>query len=205
MKIVKRKIAELIESEYNPRQLTTEQHKQLTDSLMRFGIVDPVIVNKHAERLDIIVGGHQRTKVWSEMGNATIPTVEVDLTPDKEKELNVRLNKNTGQFDFDMLASHFDTSDLVEWGFDEKDLQLGEDDGQPIDAQVEFSEFIGEENNYVVLYFDNELDWLSAQTHFEIKSVFAKRSNGKEWSKGVGRVVNGGKYLKELRDGKREI
>jgi len=43
-----------------------------------------------------------------------VPCVEVDLTPEKEKELNVRLNKNTGQWDWDALANHFDVGELLE-------------------------------------------------------------------------------------------
>jgi hypothetical protein len=122
MKIVNRKIKELIGAEYNPRELTKDQYKQLKDSLLRFGVVDPVIVNKHPDRDNIIIGGHQRSKVWGDMGNESIPTVELSLTLDKEKELNVRLNKNTGQFDMDMLANNFDTEDLIEWGFENKEL-----------------------------------------------------------------------------------
>jgi DNA modification methylase len=122
MKIKDRKIKDLIRAEYNPRELTKDQHNQLKDSLQRFGMVDPVVVNINEERKDIIIGGHQRTKVWEELGNKEIPTVELDLTLEQEKELNVRLNKNTGQFDMDMLANHFDTDDLIEWGFDEGEL-----------------------------------------------------------------------------------
>ncbi len=122
MNIIERNVKELIGAEYNPRELTDKQHKQLRDSLTRFGIVDPVIVNNHPDRKDIIIGGHQRTRVWEEMGNDTIPTVELSLTLDQEKELNVRLNKNTGQFDMDMLANFFDTDGLIEWGFDEGEL-----------------------------------------------------------------------------------
>lgn len=127
MKIVERKIDDLIGAEYNPRELTDKQYKDLKDSLKRFGIVDPVIVNKHPERMDIIIGGHQRSKVWKDLGNDTISTVEVELTPEKEKELNVRLNKNTGQFDMDALANYFEQDDLIEWGFDEGEL-VGFDD-----------------------------------------------------------------------------
>lgn len=141
MKIVKRKIKDLIHAEYNPRELTKEQHQKLKDSLLRFGIVDPVIVNKHPDRKDIIVGGHQRTKVWAELGNDTIETVEVELDYNKEKELNVRLNKNTGQFDMDMLANHFDQEELIEWGFDDGEL-VGFDD--VMDGEVSEDEFEGE-------------------------------------------------------------
>ena len=119
MKIKDRPISELIFAEYNPRELTSDQHQQLKDSLTRFGIVDPVIVNTHKDRKDIIVGGHQRTKVWKEMGNKEIPTIEVKLNPEKERELNIRLNKNSGQWDWAALTEHFDSTDLVKWGFEE--------------------------------------------------------------------------------------
>jgi len=128
MKIKNRKITDLIRAEYNPRELTKDQHNQLTDSLKRFGLVDPIIVNVHKDRKNILVGGHQRMKVWEELGNETIPTVEVNLTLDKEKELNVRLNKNTGKFNLDLLLEHFDTSELIEWGFDEYEFPSSEEE-----------------------------------------------------------------------------
>ena len=129
MKIVTKNIGDLIEAEYNPRQLTKEQFQQITDSIKRFGIVDPIIVNKNKERKNIIVGGHQRVKVAGSLGFKEIPCVEVDLTPDKERELNVRLNKNTGEWDWDELANHFDVSELIDWGFDDKDLAFFDLDG----------------------------------------------------------------------------
>ena len=129
MKIVTKKIGDLIEAEYNPRQLTKEQFQQITDSIKRFGIVDPIIVNKNKERKNIIVGGHQRVKVAGSLGFKEIPCVEVDLTPDKERELNVRLNKNTGEWDWDELANHFDVSELIDWGFNDKDLAFFDKQG----------------------------------------------------------------------------
>ncbi|MBG7630634.1 MAG: DNA modification methylase [Bacteroidetes bacterium] len=126
MQIKTRKISDLIRAEYNPRELTKEQQNQLTDSLKRFGLVDPIIVNTHKDRKNILVGGHQRMKVWESMGNETIPTVEVNLNLEKEKELNVRLNKNTGQFDMELIQEHFETDDLIEWGFDADELEFFE-------------------------------------------------------------------------------
>jgi len=130
MEIVNKSISELIEAEYNPRRLTKDQYKQLKDSLLRFGVVDPVLVNINEDRKNIIIGGHQRTKVWSDLGNDSIPCVELDLSLEQEKELNVRLNKNTGEFDFDMLANYFNEDELIEWGFDsfEFDTQVSEED-----------------------------------------------------------------------------
>ena len=119
-------VKNLIFAEYNPRELTKDQHQDLKDSITRFGFVDPLIVNTHKERKNILVGGHQRLKIAKELGYKDVPCVEVDLTPDKEKELNVRLNKNTGQWDWDALANHFDVGELLEWGFSEDELQFTE-------------------------------------------------------------------------------
>ena len=123
-------VSNLIFAEYNPRELTKDQHQDLKDSITRFGFVDPLIVNTHKERKNILVGGHQRLKIAKELGYKDVPCVEVDLTPDKEKELNVRLNKNTGQWDWDALANHFDVGELLEWGFSEDELQFTEPEVQ---------------------------------------------------------------------------
>ena len=125
MKVVKRKISELIPADYNPRRLTEEQEKHLTESLTEFGLVDPVIVNMNSERKNIIIGGHQRLKVWQKLGNKEIDCVELDLSIEKEKELNIRLNANTGEWDIDLLTSEWDRFELEEWGVDiewEEDL-----------------------------------------------------------------------------------
>tara|TARA_R100001530_G_C4321449_1_gene155987 strand:+ start:134 stop:580 length:447 start_codon:yes stop_codon:yes gene_type:complete len=122
MKVKIKNIQDLIFADYNPRILTKDQHKDLTDSLTRFGFVDPVIININSSRKNMIIGGHQRTRVWKSMGHKTVPCVELDLTIDQEKELNVRLNKNVGSWDHDMLANNFDLDELKEWGFDDKDF-----------------------------------------------------------------------------------
>jgi len=131
MKVVERSISELIPAEYNPRQLSSEQREHIAASLKRFGFVDPVIVNTHPDRENIIIGGHMRTRVAKEeLGFTEVPCVELSLTLDQEKELNIRLNKNSGSWDFDALANHFDVDDLTDWGFElgELDLDIGEDE-----------------------------------------------------------------------------
>jgi len=124
--IVNYQESDLIFAEYNPRELTKDQHQDLKDSITRFGFVDPLIVNTHKERKNILVGGHQRLKIAKELSYSEVPCVEIELTPDKEKELNVRLNKNTGQWDWDSLANYFDAGELLEWGFTEDELQFSE-------------------------------------------------------------------------------
>ena len=121
-KIVQKDISSLIFAEYNPRQLSKDDYKSIKDSISRFGLVDPIIVNKHKDRKNIIVGGHQRIRIAKDLKFDKVPCVEVDLPYDKERELNVRLNKNTGSFDFDILADMFDMDELIDWGFTEDEL-----------------------------------------------------------------------------------
>jgi len=126
IKIVK--IDDLIFAEYNPRSLSKDQYKNLKNSITRFGLVDPIIVNSNEKRKNIVIGGHQRLKIAKEMGIVDIPTVEVNLTLEKERELNIRLNQNTGAWDWDSLANNFDIDDLMNWGFDEIELQCFNDE-----------------------------------------------------------------------------
>ena len=123
-KIISKDIDSLIFAEYNPRQLTKDQYKHLKDSIDRFGLVDPIIVNKNKDRKNIIVGGHQRVKLAKDMNIKEVPVLEVDLTYDRERELNVRLNANTGEWDTDILANMFDIDELQDWGFDDIDLKI---------------------------------------------------------------------------------
>jgi len=140
MKIIERNPKDLIPASYNPRQLSIEEHQQISASLKRFGFVDPIIVNINKDRKDIIIGGHQRTRVALEMGMELVPTVELDLTLEREKELNVRLNKNSGSWDYDVLGNEFDTADLLAWGFEEGELDFFEDEEDPEVEEDDFDE-----------------------------------------------------------------
>ena len=139
MKIIKRKIKDLVRAEYNPRKINKIQEIDLRESLIRFGLVDPIIINVNKERKNIVIGGHQRIKIWAELGNNDIECNELNLTLDKERELNIRLNKSGGSFDDDLIKEFFEYEELTEWGFtpdelfepDEKTNGLIEDDEIP--------------------------------------------------------------------------
>jgi len=124
VKIVNRKPGELNAAEYNPRELTEKQHADLTASIEEFGLVDPIIVNKHAKRMDVIIGGHQRVRIATELGHKTVPTVEVKLDEKRERELNIRLNKNVGQWDWDVMVQHFEVQQIEAWGFEKEEIDL---------------------------------------------------------------------------------
>jgi DNA modification methylase len=123
MKIELIKIDKLKPARYNPRQISTKQYKDLKESIVSFGLVDPIIVNKDMT----VIGGHQRLKICKELTFIDIDCVILDLSKEQERELNIRLNKNTGTFDMDILANEFDIDQLVDWGFKHIDLDINID------------------------------------------------------------------------------
>ena len=123
MKIELIKIDKLKPARYNPRQISTKQYKDLKESITKFGLVDPIIVNKDMT----VIGGHQRLKICKELTFIDVDCVILDLSKEQERELNIRLNKNTGDFDIDILANEFDIDELTDWGFKHIDLDLNID------------------------------------------------------------------------------
>ena len=115
-------VKDLSPAEYNPRKWSKEAEKQLKESITNYGIVDPLLVNSAEERKNIVIGGHFRLSVIKELGIENVPVVYISI-PDieKEKELNIRLNKNTGEFDWDILAK-FDEKFLATIGFSSEEL-----------------------------------------------------------------------------------
>ena len=104
MQIEKLKTEQLIPSDYNPRKDLKPgdpEYDKLKRSIEQFGYVEPVIWNKTTGR---VVGGHQRLKVLIDMGITEVDCVVVELPEDKEKALNVALNKISGEWDKDKLA-----------------------------------------------------------------------------------------------------
>lgn len=121
-------IESLSSPDYNPRVWNEENTKQLKESISKFGIVDPILVNNSPERNGIVIGGNFRMKVLKELGITTVPVVYITI-PDieKEKELCLRLNKNQGEWDMELL-SQFDESFLGDLGFDSEELDTIFDD-----------------------------------------------------------------------------
>ena len=122
IKTVLVKVTDLIPSDYNPRKWSKEQVDQLKESIQRFGIVDPIIANSADNRKNIIIGGHFRLEVAKRLGYKEIPVVYVNLPElERERELNLRLNKNQGEFDYSLLAK-FDEKILKDIGFSSEEI-----------------------------------------------------------------------------------
>jgi ParB-like chromosome segregation protein Spo0J len=197
LKIVYKKITDLKPAEYNPRKIGTRERMELTKSLKNFDMVVPIVVNINPKRKNVIIGGHQRVMVAKDLGYKEMPCVEVDLSLDKEKELNLRLNKNGGEFDPDLL-SLLDKDLLRQVGFLDKEINKAFADSGTIAQEEEFTSEVLEENNYIVFIFNNSIDWLTISDKLDLKSVNALDSKEDYRRKGIGRVVDGKKLLELL-------
>lgn len=130
-------------AEYNPRKHDQAAAEKLKESIRRYGLVDPILVNSTPRRYGVILGGHFRWKIAQELGIEQVPVVFLNIPSlEREKELNLRLNRNTGEWDWDLLKS-FDMDLLLDVGFD--DVDLGhvwddsletEDDGFDIEKEL---------------------------------------------------------------------
>ncbi|MDP2586305.1 MAG: DNA methyltransferase [Candidatus Komeilibacteria bacterium] len=106
----------------NPRVWSKDAIGQLKESIRKFGMVDPLLVNSAPNRKNFVIGGNFRLSIAKEMGIAEVPVVYVNIPdPEREMELCVRLNKNVGAFDMDALAD-FGESFLKDIGFSSEEL-----------------------------------------------------------------------------------
>ena len=115
-----RNIKDLKDYSKNPRKLTHEQAAHLQVSLEKFGLIDKPIINTD----NTIIGGHQRIRLLKKMKHKEVECYvpEQQLTEKEFEELNIRLNKNTGSFDDDLLANEWEPLDLLQWGFNEEHI-----------------------------------------------------------------------------------
>ena len=147
----------------NPRQLSKHDAEQLRQSIDRFGLADPLIVNADGS----MIGGHQRKKVMialQEFGEDALIDVRVpsrQLTEKEAEELAIRLNRNAGEWDWDVLASGFEVGDLLEYGFQSHELSIIADDIDYDELWKGMPEFESEDltpESTLIIHFANEKD-----------------------------------------------
>jgi DNA modification methylase len=116
-----RKVDDLVPYEKNPRTLSDKQREDLEASITKFNLVEIPAINTD----NTIIAGHARLKIMQllERGVEEIEVRVPDrkLTKSEFEEYLLRSNKNTGSWDYDLLKE-FDTSFLLDIGFDDSDL-----------------------------------------------------------------------------------
>ena len=155
-------INDIIPSEYNPRIITQKDKEILKNSLTEFGLVDPIIVNL---KNNTIIGGHQRYFILKELGVTELFLVrqgdigwiflqeELSIpSDDYEKALNISLNQQAGQWNYEKLYSILDNFNEINFdtdltGFDYISPNTSTDDFFDEDTfSYDFDESIEEED-----------------------------------------------------------
>lgn len=200
------KVSDLIPYIRNNKEHDKEQVNMIANSIKEFGFNQPLVVDAN----NIVVVGHWRLLAAKELWLEKVPCVKLeDLSDEQIKKYRILDNK-LNESDWAELNLRKDLDMLEDMNFG--DLELTKEDLFPDlfvepegkvkeeKPEVEFTEELGEESNYLVLYFDNKIDWINAQSVFDLKPVKALDSKKGYERVGVGRVIDGTKFIEKILD-----
>ncbi len=121
-----RSIDEVYPNVKNPRTMDKEQAQALENSIEKFGLCQPIVLNGSGA----IIGGNQRVATMRALGFEFVDVYvpQSPLTQEEEEELGIILNKISGEWDFDILANDWELASLIEYGFSPKELGLEPDE-----------------------------------------------------------------------------
>lgn len=191
----------------NPNRHPAEQIRLLAKIMKEQGWRAPITVST---RSGYIVRGHGRLLAAAEAGFSHCPVDFQEYDSDEAEKADLLADNRISELSsndehaLDRLLGELEAADfdLELAGYALEDDVL-EDEPEPA-PEVQFTEVLNEEHNYLVLYFDNEMDWMQALTLFDVKPVkaFSTRMDGSENPKtvkrGTGRVLRGGEALERL-------
>lgn len=122
------KIGKVIPNEMNPRYIKDDKFRELVKSIQDFPEmldIRPIIIDEDM----IVLGGNMRLKACNEAGLKEVPTLMVKgWTEEKKKEFVIKDNIGFGKWDWDIIASTYDSVQLEEWGLEVEiiaDVDLG--------------------------------------------------------------------------------
>ena len=188
--------------ENNAKEHPEEQIEQIAESIKQFGFRDPIGIWRGE-----IVEGHGRYLAAIKLGMDTVPVVYLDDLSDEERKayalVHNQLTMNSG---FDKMLLAFELKDITD--IDMSIFGFGEDKEKerPVKPEVAFTEVLGEEHNYVVLYFDNAVDWLQMESILDVsgKMNLSTRKDGRVGKNmkrvSVGRVFKGAEALEKIKE-----
>lgn len=204
LEVVRMLVEDVVPYQNNPRH-NDDAVDAVAASIAEFGFQQPIVVDKD----HVIVVGHTRLKAAKKLGLKYVPVVIADLSEEQANAYRLADNK-TGElatWDFDALKIELDnlSMDMEQFGFEFEIEEMDFTEEKEEKPEIEFTEVLGEEHNYIVLYFDNDIDWLQAESLFDIspKKNLSTRIDGKVTDNmvrvSVGRVLNGADALEKIR------
>ena len=138
-------------ADYNPRKISESARKKLRAGIKKYGIVQPVIVNKKTMN---IVGGHQRITEMDTIirkPDYELSITMIDVDEKNEVSINVFLNNQSAMGEWDTFALQdikgiFPEIDFeIDMGFDVSDINIlfgkQEKEQKLIEEQTEAQEY----------------------------------------------------------------
>lgn len=206
LNIVYRNIKELKPYKKNAKKHPKEQVERIANSIKEFGFFEHRAVA--IDREDNVIEGHGRILAARKAGLTQVPTICLDdMTEEQIKAWRLIENKTAeSSYDEAMISKEIEELlqsdiDMEAFGFS---VDILEDETIEVEPDVPFTEILNEENNYIVLKFNNKIDWLNAMGMFGIEKAKAyptkKEGNKKSFGMraGVGRVLDGQKALERV-------
>ena len=179
----------------NPRKITKEKFDDLCESIRKspeMKVLDEIMVYPFNGRYVVISGNH-RYKAYKKLGweNVLCKILPEDTPKEKLREYVMKENMHYAENDNGLLVT-WDLKELADWRVP-MSIKMKKQKETP---DVEFTQILDEEHNYLVLFFDNKVDWLQAQTLLDLKPVrFLSTAEGREnissQKIGIGRVLRG--------------
>lgn len=156
--LVEMDIKDILPAPYNPRKITKEMLEQLKASIRDDGYLEPIVVNR---RTGFVVGGNQRLKALKELGVKKVPVRLIDVDEDREKIINIRLNKVEGEWDFPKLKEllvELDTGaiNIEDTGFSFEQIENLIRDFQPLEPPDDIFDSSGSGKLSLVIECESE-------------------------------------------------
>lgn len=184
----------------NSRTHDAAQVSQIAASIKEFGFTNPVLIDAD----NGIIAGHGRVLAAQKLKLDQVPCIRLGHLTDAQKRAYViadnKLALNAG-WDEDALKAELnrlqeEDFDIGLTGFSQKEIEkMMEEVEEEEEPEVEFSDDLMLAHNYVVLYFDNDLDWQVAIDKFKLKNVKSCDPAEKCQKVGIGRVINGKDFI----------
>jgi ParB-like chromosome segregation protein Spo0J len=195
-------VQDIVPYEKNPKEHPQAQIKKLASIIREYGFLVPVLIDKS----NVIISGHCRYEASKVLGLEVVPVIRAEhLTETQIKAFRIADNRiaesgwsedllldelnQLKDLNFDINLTGFSVADL-----DKMIERAARETERP---EVEFTQELLLEHNYIVLYFSNPLDWQVAVEKFGLKKVkdLVPRRNAPI---GVGRILRGAEWLDRI-------
>lgn len=111
------KISQVKTNDSNPRYIKDHKFKKLVESIKNFPEMleaRPIVVNKEM----VVLGGNMRLRACQKAGLKEVFIEQVDWSDEKQREFIIKDNASFGEWDWDVLANEWETTQLSDWGLD---------------------------------------------------------------------------------------